>query len=86
MEAQLRVVVSGYEQFMDFDYRQVSLIEPLRTLRIINYAGWLAQRWNDPAFKVAFPWFGSQRYWEEHIGHIREQGGVDARRVFDLIV
>lgn len=76
MEAQLRVVVSGYEQFMDFDYKQVSLIEPLRTLRIINYAGWLAQRWNDPAFKVAFPWFGSQRYWEEHIGHIREQVGL----------
>jgi Ser/Thr protein kinase RdoA (MazF antagonist) len=45
-------------------------------LRIINYAGWLAQRWNDPAFKVAFPWFGSQRYWEEHIGHIREQVGL----------
>ena len=76
MALQLRKVLMGYEQFMEFDYGQVSLIEPLRTLRIINYAGWLAQRWNDPAFKVAFPWFGSQRYWEEHLGHIREQIGL----------
>ena len=80
MALQLRKVLMGYEQFMEFDYRQVSLIEPLRTLRIINYAGWLAQRWNDPAFKVAFPWFGSQRYWEEHMGHIREQIGLMQER------
>ena len=76
MALQLRKVLIGYEQFMTFDYQQVALIEPLRTLRIINYAGWLAQRWNDPAFQVAFPWFGSQRYWEEHLGHIREQIGL----------
>ena len=76
MAQQLRKVLVGYEQFMAFDYQQVALVEPLRTLRIINYAGWLAQRWNDPAFQVAFPWFGSQRYWEEHLGHIREQIGL----------
>ena len=76
MAMQLRKVLIGYEQFMTFDYQQVALIEPLRTLRIINYAGWLAQRWNDPAFQLAFPWFGSQRYWEEHLGHIREQIGL----------
>jgi Ser/Thr protein kinase RdoA (MazF antagonist) len=49
------------------------LIEPLRTLRMINYAGWLANRWNDPAFQTAFPWFSTQRFWEEHMNHIREQ-------------
>jgi len=76
MALQLRKVLIGYEQFMTFDYQQVALVEPLRTLRIINYAGWLAQRWNDPAFQVAFPWFGSRRYWEEHLGHIREQIGL----------
>ena len=73
MRSQMTEILKGYEQFMTFDYGELTLVEPLRTLRIINYAGWLAQRWNDPAFKLAFPWFGTQRYWEQHIDHIREQ-------------
>jgi len=73
MQRQLREILKGYEQFRDFDYSEVPLIEPLRTLRMINYAGWLANRWNDPAFQTAFPWFSTQRYWEEHMNHIREQ-------------
>ena len=73
MTRQFSDVLAGYEDFMDFDRRQLHLIEALRTMRILNYAGWLAQRWNDPAFPVAFPWFNTQRYWEEHILQIKEQ-------------
>lgn len=70
---QLYDVLAGYEEFADFDYRELRLVEPLRTLRIIVYAAWLARRWDDPAFPMAFPWFDTPRYWDEHILTLREQ-------------
>ena len=70
---QLDELLSGYEEFRDFDRRELHLIEPLRTLRLMHYAAWLARRWDDPAFPMAFPWFNSPRYWEEHILTLREQ-------------
>jgi len=73
MERQLRDVLRGYEQFHDFDRRALHLVEALRTLRLLHYAGWIAQRWSDPAFPAAFPWFGTQRYWQDRILELREQ-------------
>jgi Ser/Thr protein kinase RdoA (MazF antagonist) len=73
MTRQFSDVLAGYEDFMDFDRRELHLIEALRTLRIMHYAGWIAERWNDPAFPAAFPWFNTQRYWEEHILQLKEQ-------------
>lgn len=73
MSIQLSTVIEGYEQFMDFDRRQLNLVEALRTLRMIHYSAWLARRHDDPAFAIAFPWFNSQRYWEEQILALREQ-------------
>ena len=70
---QLADVLAGYEDFMDFDPRQLHLVEALRTLRLIHYAAWIARRWSDPAFPAAFPWFDSPRYWEERILELREQ-------------
>ena len=70
---QLDWILEEYTEFRDFDYREISLIEPLRTLRLIGYAGWMAKRWTDPAFPLAFPWFNSQAYWEKHILELREQ-------------
>ena len=70
---QLDWILEEYTEFRDFDYREISLIEPLRTLRLIGYAGWMAKRWSDPAFPLAFPWFNSQAYWEKHILELREQ-------------
>jgi len=72
-ESQLGQVLAGYTQFMDFDPSELALIEPLRTLRLMHYAAWLARRWDDPAFPMNFPWFNTQRYWEEHLQHLREQ-------------
>jgi Ser/Thr protein kinase RdoA (MazF antagonist) len=48
-------------------------VEALRTLRIMHHAAWLARRWADPAFKTAFPWFNTVRYWDEHLLTLREQ-------------
>ncbi len=70
---QLADVLTGYTQFADFDAAELRLIEPLRTLRMLHYSAWLARRWDDPAFPRAFPWFNSQRYWEDQILALREQ-------------
>ncbi len=73
MALQLSHLRAGYETFHTLDPREVALIEPLRTLRIIHYAAWLARRWNDPAFPAAFPWFGSNQYWQEQITILEHQ-------------
>ncbi|MBT8099201.1 MAG: serine/threonine protein kinase, partial [Gammaproteobacteria bacterium] len=70
---QLAALLDGYEEFRDFDARELHLVEALRSLRIMHYAAWLARRWQDPAFQQAFPWFAGPRYWEEHILALREQ-------------
>jgi Ser/Thr protein kinase RdoA (MazF antagonist) len=73
IDTTLTVILDAYTEFSDFDARELHLIEALRTLRIIHYYAWLAKRWDDPAFPIAFPWFNSQRCWEEHILALREQ-------------
>jgi Ser/Thr protein kinase RdoA (MazF antagonist) len=73
MQAQLSALLSGYEDFMAFDWRQLRLVEALRSLRMVHYCAWIARRWQDPAFPVAFPWFGGRSYWSEQIIRLREQ-------------
>jgi Ser/Thr protein kinase RdoA (MazF antagonist) len=76
MAHQLLDVLAGYEDFCDFDRRELHLIEALRTLRLIHYSAWIARRWDDPAFPAAFPWFGTQRYWQDRILELKEQIGA----------
>jgi len=78
MRAQLAQLLSGYEDFMDFEPRERHLIEALRTLRMIHHSAWIARRWSDPAFPVAFPWFEGAAYWQQQAQQLREQ--VDAMR------
>ena len=73
MEAQVSALLEGYEDFRNFDRRELALIEALRTLRLIHYCAWIARRWNDPAFPLAFPWFNTQKYWQDRILELREQ-------------
>jgi Ser/Thr protein kinase RdoA (MazF antagonist) len=73
MVRQMADILDGYEDFCEFDPRQLYLVEALRTLRLIHYAAWLAMRWDDPAFPAAFPWFNTQRYWQDRILELREQ-------------
>ncbi len=74
--ARLHELLDGYTQFNDFDARELHLVEALRTLRLLHYHAWLAKRWNDPAFPRAFPWFNTQRCWEDHILSLREQAAL----------
>ncbi|MDH5263710.1 MAG: serine/threonine protein kinase [Betaproteobacteria bacterium] len=73
MQAQLRHVLRGYEDFADFDDHELGLVEALRTLRLLHYAAWLARRWGDPAFPMAFPWFNTQKYWQDRVLELKEQ-------------
>src|SRR5258705_2471017 len=73
MRTELRDLLEGYEQFLPFDRGEITLIEPLRALRMIHYSAWLARRWHDPAFPQAFPWFAEPRYWEDHYRALDEQ-------------
>lgn len=68
-----RALLDGYRVFMPFDERELTLIEPLRTLRMLHHSAWIAQRWNDPAFPIAFPWFGTPAYWSQQVTQLREQ-------------
>ena len=70
---QLSGLLDGYEQFRDFDRRELALVEPLRTLRLIHYSAWLARRWEDPIFPINFPWFGSSDYWKGQIQMLQDQ-------------
>jgi Ser/Thr protein kinase RdoA (MazF antagonist) len=65
-------LLEGYEEFRDFDRRELALVEPLRLMRQILYAGWIAQRWDDPAFPLAFPFAGETRWWEQHVNDLQE--------------
>jgi Ser/Thr protein kinase RdoA (MazF antagonist) len=73
MALQLSYLREGYEMFRPLNPREVALIEPLRTLRMIRYAAWLARRWDDPAFPNAFPWFNTTQYWQEHLTQLEQQ-------------
>ncbi len=76
--APLAALLEGYTAFRDFDRRELRLIEPLRTLRMLHHSAWIARRWQDPAFPIAFPWFEGSTYWQQQAQQLREQ--VDAMR------
>ncbi len=75
-QAQLLPLLEGYSEFREFDPAELRLVEVLRTLRMVHYAGWLARRWDDPAFPASFPFFNTQRYWQDHILALREQAAA----------
>ena len=72
-EARLGNVLDGYSRHRGFDVRELALIEPLRTLRLVNFAAWIAERWADAAFQRAFPYFEGERFWDDHVRVLQEQ-------------
>jgi len=73
MQIQLDALLEGYRAFHDFDSSELALIEPLRSLRQLHYTAWLARRWDDPAFPLAFPWFGEASYWQGYLSDLDQQ-------------
>jgi len=72
-QSQWEQLLEGYQQFADFDFKEITLIEPLRALRMVHHAAWVVHRWADPAFPRAFPWAAEPRYWEGHLLDLLEQ-------------
>lgn len=70
---EMGLVLEGYTEMRDFDYRQLRLIECLRTLRMIHHSAWLAKRWQDPTFPKNFPFFVEGNYWQRQILDLKEQ-------------
>lgn len=70
---QCRAFLDGYQSFRPFPRAEWHLVEALRTLRLIHYSAWLAERWTDPAFPAAFPWFETPRYWQDRVLELKEQ-------------
>ena len=83
-EQQMGWLIEEYRRFHDFDARELHLVEPLRTLRMLYYQAWLARRWDDPAFPAAFPWFADDRHWETIIEQLKEQLGELAEPALSL--
>lgn len=77
----LDALLEGYADFGDFDRRELALIEPLRCMRQVHYAGWIAQRWNDPAFPLAFPFAAEARWWEQHVSDLIEAAEMGSESV-----
>jgi Ser/Thr protein kinase RdoA (MazF antagonist) len=73
MRRQLGALLEGYSVFRNFDTRELILIEALRSLRLLHYHAWIARRWNDPAFPLAFPWFADRAHWDRLLNQLREQ-------------
>lgn len=73
---QREVFFEGYEVFRKFEQSTLILAEPLRTLRMIRHAAWIGQRYAEPAFQKAFPYYEQRRYWEEYLQSIKEQISV----------
>ena len=72
-QGQWSEIVEGYKQFGSIEYRELRLVEPLRAVRMLNHAAWVAERWNDPAFPRAFPWAAEARFWEGYVGDLMQQ-------------
>ncbi|HUH31680.1 MAG TPA: serine/threonine protein kinase [Rhodanobacter sp.] len=75
-ERALHAVLAGYRQFRDFNPGELALIPALRAMRQLHYAGWIAARWDDPAFPIAFPFAAESRWWEQHITDLHELAEV----------
>jgi Ser/Thr protein kinase RdoA (MazF antagonist) len=67
------VLLDAYEEIREFDHASLKLVEPLRALRMIYFSAWIAKRWEDGAFKLAFPHFGTEKYWQQQIEHLSFQ-------------
>ncbi|NMP16221.1 serine/threonine protein kinase [Thalassotalea sp. Y01] len=81
---QLDTLLMGYEEFFSFEHSELSLLESLRSMRLINYMAWLTKRWQDPAFPRNFPWFNTEKYWEQQILMLKEQYATMQEPVLSL--
>lgn len=67
------ILIDAYLEIREFDERTWKLVEPLRALRMIYFNAWIANRKDDGAFKLAFPHFGTEQYWQQQVENLSNQ-------------
>ncbi len=70
---EIDLIIDGYEQFMDFNDRQLRLIEILRAMRIIYFLSWCSTQVDDFKFQNNFPDWGSDRFWQQEVSDLEHQ-------------
>ncbi|HEY9161195.1 MAG TPA: serine/threonine protein kinase [Desulfomonilia bacterium] len=70
---EIDLIMSGYEEFREFDYSTLKLIEPLRFMRIIYYLAWCARQGDDLDFKRDHPDWGNENFWAKELIDLRNQ-------------
>ncbi|OCG20087.1 MULTISPECIES: serine/threonine protein kinase [unclassified Gilliamella] len=70
---QLDMLIEMYQEFYDFDNHQLQLIEPLRAMRLVHHLAWILERWQDPAFPIAFPWMTDDDFWHQQLVEFAQQ-------------
>jgi Ser/Thr protein kinase RdoA (MazF antagonist) len=70
---EIDLLLEGYDQFREFDYSSLKLIEPLRFMRIIYFLAWLARQEGDYAFGSNHPDWGSETFWQREISDLNHQ-------------
>ncbi|OCG02171.1 stress response serine/threonine protein kinase YihE [Gilliamella sp. wkB112] len=72
-QLQLNILIEIYQEFYEFDVNQLKLIEPLRAMRMVHHLAWIIQRWQDPAFPIAFPWLTDLDFWHQQLATFKKQ-------------
>ena len=67
------ILLECYTELTEFNINELSLIEPLRAMRMVYYLAWVVRRWQDPAFPRAFPWFNEVDFWSRQIAQMKTQ-------------
>ncbi len=70
---EMNLLLEGYEKFREFDDRTLSLIEPLRAMRIIYFLAWCSRQQGDYKFRTLFPDWGSDRFWANEVRDLEQQ-------------
>lgn len=70
---EINLIIDGYEQFMEFDDRQLRLVEILRAMRIIYFLSWCSTQVDDFKFQSNFPDWGSELFWQREIADLEHQ-------------
>ena len=69
----LGLLTEGYREFRALPADWEIFVEPLRTLKMIHYLGWIAGRWADPFFRQTFSFFDDVDYWEKTFFDLSDQ-------------
>jgi Ser/Thr protein kinase RdoA (MazF antagonist) len=70
---EINLILEGYEQFAEFDDRQLRLVEVLRAMRIIYFLAWCSTQADDYKFQSNFPDWGSEMFWQREIADLEHQ-------------